>query len=85
MGRMAKTPSWQMPKYKDATPARPEDEHPFYQTWLEREAHLKRNLDDACVKIAELTVENKELKREIKDHTQILPKGSQRAFRRDKN
>jgi hypothetical protein len=67
---------WQLPSYRPVQPARPEDEHPFYQTWLEKEGYLKRNLDVACEKIAELTIENRALKEEIAK----LPTGSQARF-----
>lgn len=53
------------------------DMHHHYRQWMEEQGYLKKNLDDACVKIAELTVENRELKQELAK----LPIGRQAPLR----
>ena len=61
------------------TPTDPRARHHYYETWLEQQSYLKRNLDEACIKIADLIVENKNLKEEIKELR--LPFGQRNKLR----
>ena len=53
------------------------DMHHMYRQWCEEQGYLKKNLNEACKLIADLTIENRELKKELS----CLPIGNQPKLR----